>query len=116
MKKGIGAALLMGALALSPAFASADEGEGSLEQLIVNMAHTSADHAAVAKYYRRKAAHSRAAASDHVSMASSYGGGKMVQREEMASHCKKISELDAAKAAEYDALAKLHEEEAKKAK
>ena len=46
-------------------------------------------------------------------MGSSYGGGKMVQKEQMMAHCKKLSEENTAMAAEYDAMAKLHEEDAK---
>ena len=78
------------------------------------MADTPADHAALAKYYRGKAAEERAAASTHQSMGRSYGGGKMAQKEQMEGHCKKISEQNTATAAEYEALAKLHEEDAKK--
>jgi len=114
MRKRIAAAVFVGALALTPGLASAQESDASLEELIVNMAHTPADHAALAKYYRQKATEARAEASSHESMSRSYGGGKMAQRQQMEDHCKKLSTQNAAMAAEYEALAKLHEEDAKK--
>ncbi len=114
MRNRIAGTLLVGTLALSPGFAMAEESGASIEQLLVDMAHTPADHAALAKYYRQKAADERAAATTHQSMGRSYGGGKMVRRQQMEGHCKKISEQNSAMAAEYEALAKLHEEESKK--
>ncbi len=114
MRNRIAGVLLVGALALSPGFASAEESGASIEQLLVDMADTPADHAALAKYYRAKAADERAAAGTHQAMGRSYGGGKMAQRQQLEGHCKKISEQNTATAAEYEALAKLHEEAAKK--
>lgn len=114
MMNRIAGALLIGALALSPGFASAEESSASVEQLLVDMADTPADHAALAKYYRARAADARAAASTHQSMGKSYSGGKVAQRQQMEGHCKKLSEENTAMAAEYEALAKLHDEEAKK--
>ena len=113
MKNTIAGAFLIGARALSPGFASAAESDTAIEQLIMNSAHSPADHAALAKYFRGKAADARAEASKHKAMGSSYGGGKMVQKEQMMGHCKKLSEENTAMAAEYDAMAKLHEEDAK---
>ena len=114
MRNRIAGALLIGALALSPGFALAEETDASIEQLIVNSAHSPADHTALAKYYRGKATEARAVASTHESMARSYSGGKIVQHEQMAGHCKKIAKENTAMAAQYEALAKLHEEDAKK--
>lgn len=114
MRNRIAAILLAGALAASPGLASADEQGASIEQLLVDMAKTPADHAALARYYRGKAAEERAEAERHQQMSKSYGGGKMAQRQQMEGHCMKISEQNAATAAEYEALAKLHEEAAKK--
>ena len=68
MRSKTGLAFLLGALILSPGLAHADhhghEGH-SLEQLVVEMAHTPADHAALAAHYRGKAAEARAEASNH---------------------------------------------------
>ena len=113
MRNRIAGALLVGALALSPGFAFAEESGVSIEQLLVDMADTPADHAALAKYFRGKAADERAAAGRHQAMGRSYGGSKMVQRQQMEDHCKKISEQNTAMAAEYEALAKIHEEASK---
>jgi len=110
----LGIALLLGTLALSPGFARADDSH-SLEQLVVEMAHTKAEHTALAKHYRAKAETARAEARSHDSMARGYGGGKVAERLQMQSHCKKISEQLTAMAGEYEAMAKLHEAEAQKA-
>lgn len=108
--------LLLGALVFAPGLAMAGEGSHSLEQLVVEMAHTSGDHAALATHYRAKAASARAEAAKHESMGRVYSGGKFFERSSMQAHCKKIAANHTAVAAEYEALAKLHEEEAKKAK
>lgn len=113
MRNTINAALLAGVLALSPSVAFAEETDAAIEQLITNSAHSPADHTALAKYYRGKAADAREQATMHQKMASSYGGGKMAQKSAMMDHCKKLSEENAAMAADYEALAKLHEQDAK---
>ncbi len=112
----IAVTLLLGALALSPGLAAAGEGAHSLEQLVVEMAHSPADHAALAAHYRAKAAAAKAEAKRHESMGRTYSGGKFFQRSAMQAHCKKIAASNTAAAAEYEALATLHEEEAKKTK
>ena len=107
---------LLGALAFSPGLAAAGEGSHSLERLVVEMAHTPADHTALAQHYRAKAKTARAEAKQHESMGRAYSGGKFFQRSSMQAHCKKIAADHTAVAAEYEALAKLHEAEATKAK
>lgn len=113
MKNTIATAILVGALALSPTFAFADDGDAAIEQLIAKSAHTPADHTALAAYYRGKAEKARAAAAKHDAMGASYGGGKMAQKDQMMAHCKKLADENNAMAADYDALAKLHEQDAK---
>ncbi len=116
MRNTIGLALLLGALIFSPDVALADhhEKEGhSLEQLVEEMAQTPADHAALAAHYRAKAAEARADASSHEKMAKSYGLQKHGAADPMKQHCKKIAANSRATAAEYDSLAKLHDEKAK---
>jgi len=108
-------ALLLGALALAPSFAGAQEDSGSLEQLLAGTAHTKAEHQALAKYYAEAAADARALASRHQAMGRAYLGSKGANTKTLQSHCQKITEQQEATAKEYDALAKLHEEEAKKA-
>jgi len=113
MRSRLGVAFLLGTLAFSPSLALADDVH-SLEQLVVEMAHTPADHAALAQHYRAKAAAARAEATRHEGMARVYGGGKLMERERMQQHCKRIADEDKAIAAEYEELAKLHEAESKK--
>jgi hypothetical protein len=108
-------ALLVGALALSSGPASADEGTESLEELAVETASTPAQHAALARYYHEKAQEARAEARRHEVMGRAYTGGKSPQKQVFKQHCQGISEKYAAMAAEYDALAKLHEADAGKA-
>ena len=84
---------------------------------MVETADSPADHAALAKHYRAKAAEARAEASRHEKMAQSYRlWNKRTGMDPMGSHCKKIAANSASSAAEYDALADLHESEAKKPK
>jgi hypothetical protein len=111
----MGLALLLGTLAFSPLIGFAKEHKHSLEQLVVEMANTPSEHAALAEHYRAKAARARAHAKRHASMASAYTGGKLMQREAMKAHCQKISSNYQAMASEYEALAKLHEDASKAA-
>jgi len=113
MRTGIAAALLAGALALSPGLAAAGEGSQSLEELVVEMAHTSGQHAALARHFHAKAEEARTEARRHESMGRNYSAGKLVQKAAMQSHCKKIASEYNGMAAEYEAMAKLHEEAAK---
>jgi len=96
-------------LALAPATLVADEPK-ALEELVVEMADTPADHAAVAEHFRAKAKEARALAQRHKSMARAYGGGKLSTRIQLRGHCDRLSEEYEAAAAEYEALAKLHDE------
>lgn len=114
MHRMFAALALLVAFALSPAYVRAEEGDHSLEQLVVEMAHTPADHAALAKHYRAKADGARADARRHETIARVYSGGKMMEREAMRRHCKKIAAESNAMAAEYDELAKIHEAESTK--
>lgn len=117
MKK-IAATLFLGGLALSPELAAAQGGSTSLEQLAVEMAQTPEQHAALARYYRTEAAEARAKAKRHEGVGRSYmekgRGAKPIQQERMRRHCQDISDKYNGMADDYDALAKLHDEEAKK--
>ena len=122
MTTRIAAFFLLGALALAPGLAAADETH-SLEELVVEMATTPAEHEALASHYRAKAADARADAREHDTMARTYvpsgqqkmSWGTIQQRQKMADHCKRLSQQSESTAQDYDALAKLHDEEAKKA-
>ena len=108
-------AVLLGALALAPSFASAQEDSGSLEQLLAGTADTKAEHQALAKYYDEQAAEARVMARRHQAIGRAYVGSKGANTQTLQRHCQKIAEQQEAMAKEYDALAKLHEDEAKKA-
>ena len=110
----IAMAVLVGAMAFSPGLALASEGEHSLEEVVIEMAHTKGEHAALARTYRAKAEDALAERRRHESMGRSYGRGKNTRREGMRGHCQNISQRQAEIAAEYQALAKLHDEEAEK--
>jgi len=112
MIKTIASALLFAALALSPGTSVAAESGSSLEQAVVEMADTPAEHTALARHYRAKAEEARGEAKRHEAMGRTYGAGKFTQRQAMKSHCTNISNNLTGVAAEYEALAKAHEEAA----
>ncbi len=104
-------ALVLGALLLSPGLAAAGDDAHSLEQLVIEMAHSPADHAALAKHYRAKAEEARADMRQHKSMRRIYTGGKQGIRAG-GFHCKRLAARFGDIASEYDELAKLHDAEA----
>jgi hypothetical protein len=108
-------ALLVGMFALAPVFAVAQD-TGSSDDKMIEMAHTKAEHQALAKQYKEDAAQARSAAKRHEQMSRAYTGGKSGGSQTGANHCKNIAADQEKIAKEYDGLAKLHEEEAKKAK
>jgi len=116
MKKRIVASLMFGALALAPAVVRADDRAPSLEELVVQMADTPAQHAALASYFRGKADEARNQARIHESMGRSMGAGKAAQQQQMKSHCQALSARYTAVAEEYEALAKIQDQEAGKSK
>jgi hypothetical protein len=87
-----------------------------LEELVSRMADTPEEHQAVADYFRGKAKAAREEAQTHVRMGTNYAGGKVRETMEMKKHCDAIAKAQTAIADEYEALAKLHEAEAKGAK
>jgi hypothetical protein len=109
MRSRIAALSLAAALAITPAMLFADEPK-SLEELVVAMADTPADHAAVASHFRARAEEARHAAKRHKSMARAYGGGKLNTRVQMSGHCDRLVTEYEAMAVEYDDLAKLHDQ------
>jgi len=115
MNRQIAIGLLLGALALAPGFANAQQDSGSLEQLVAETADTKAEHQALVKYYVEQAANARALANRHKAMERAYLGSKSGNKLPMTNHCKRIAEQQEAMAKEFDALAKLHEDEAKTA-
>lgn len=107
-------AALAALLLVTPGLATADDGEHSLEQLVVEMAESPSQHAALAAHYRSKAEAARSEGQRHERMGKSYMRGKATERSAMRQHCRDIAKQQKSLAAEYDALAKLHEDESKK--
>ncbi len=86
----------------------------ALEELVSRMADTPEEHQAVAEYFREKAKAARKEAETHARMGVNYAGGtKIRDKQEMQKHCDAIAKAQTAIADEYEALAKLHEMEAK---
>jgi hypothetical protein len=96
---------------IAPAYAAEAE---SVEALVVKLAQTPEQHRTVAEYYRQRAAGERQEAARHKAMAASYAGGKLAEREQMRMHCDKLVAGHEALAKEYEALAAMHDAEAKK--
>jgi hypothetical protein len=113
MKKAIFAALIYASLLAAPAAVFAQD--DSLEDLVIEMASTRAQHTAVANYYAAKAEEARQEVRRHEHMADSYGHSKTSQPQQMRNHCLGLAKKYGEIAAEYDELAKLHQNEAQKA-
>lgn len=117
MNRMYAVALVLG-LAVLPVLGSAADGKTTaLEELVSRMADTPEEHQAVAEYFRGKAQAARTEAETHARMGVNYAGGsKLRDSMEMKKHCDAIAKAQTAIADEYEALAKLHEAEAKAAK
>ena len=101
------------AIVAAPIAGTAWAEDSALEQLMVETATTPAQHKALAKYYRAKAADAKAEAETHRSMLRSYSGVSVPMAKQRAEHCNKLSSLSDAQAAEYEKLAVSHEAQAK---
>lgn len=108
--------LLAAFLTLGPIAAASAADPEPVEALVVKLAQTPEQHRTVADYYRQRAAAERQEAARHKAMAASYAGGKLVEREQMRQHCDKLVAGHEALAKEYEALAAMHDAEAKKPK
>jgi hypothetical protein len=106
---------LICAFLFAPGMAAAGDGTHSLEELVIEIAHSPADHVAIATHYRAKADEARADMRRHEAMRRVYSGGKQGTRAG-GFHGKRLAARFGDIAAEYDELAKLHDAEATKAK
>jgi hypothetical protein len=113
MKSRLIAALMCASWLVAPVIVSAQD--DSLEQLVIEMAHTRAEHTAVARHYMAKAEEARSEMRRHEKMANAYGSSKTTQPQRMRNHCLDLAKKYGEIAADYDDLAKLHQEEAQKA-
>jgi hypothetical protein len=84
------------------------------EHLIIEMANTPAEHRAVARHYKLKADEAREEARRHEAMGRLYATGRSA-RPGGREHCENIAAKLEEVAAEYEALADLHEEQSKAA-
>jgi len=106
-----------GLLALAPAAAWAQTPASTtqhLEHLMIDNADTPAEHQALARYYRMKAADAKSLAEEHRAMAKSYTQGKPGEVAAMKKHCDKIATLNEELAGQYEELAKGEDAAAKK--
>jgi pyruvate/2-oxoglutarate dehydrogenase complex dihydrolipoamide acyltransferase (E2) component len=114
--KTIASIALIGALATFSVarVAAADGHDHSLEQVLVESAQTPAGHEALAHHFHEKAEAAREEAAAHEKMGKAYLQGKTTERMQMQKHCQKIAESLRTQADELDAMASVHEAEAKK--
>lgn len=105
----IATGLALGALLMlsAPTPGVADQTGSALEEFLVESADTPGEHAALARYYRAKAADAQSVADHHKAMASDY------KKPGMKQHCDKLVKLSQDMAAEFEALAKEHDALAK---
>jgi hypothetical protein len=122
MKKSITGMFVMAALLMALPLegsgqASQSEhsmGGAGLERVLVESANTPAEHEALATYFRGKAGAQRESAANHRWMAKNYGGSlRGPQVAAQKTHCEKLANLHEQTAAQYDEMAKVHEEAAK---
>ena len=111
MKTQLAAAFLTAAFTLAPAFASAQD-ETTLDHIVIEMASTPAQHATIARHYLANAQEARQEVRRHERMAQAYNTGKSAPKR---GHCLRLAEKYGEIATEYEQLAKLHEEESKRA-
>jgi len=103
------------ALLALPAMGFAGESAKSLEAIAAETATTAAQHQALAAYYREKAADQRAVVKTHKDMAASFVSKADTGASNMRAHCESLGKAAEQLAAEYDAMAAVQDEEAKKA-
>ena len=109
MRRTIATVLAGCLLALAPAAGWAQApASDNLLQVMVDSASTPAQHKALARYFRAKAADAKALAEIHQSMSRSYSG-KPGEMRNMSKHCDQIAKLNQDLAAQYESLAKAEE-------
>ena len=115
MKRTIALLAVGSIMALAPAGSWAQTPDTTiqhLEHLMVENADTPAEHRALARYYRMKAADAKSLAEEHRAMGKRYHG-KPGEVRNMRKHCDRIAELNEELAAQYESLAKGEEAAAK---
>ncbi len=85
----------------------------TLESLVIEMASTATEHAAIARYYLARAEEARQEMRRHEGMARGYAARNTRRPRPNRAHCLRIAENYAEIAEEYEQLAQLHEEESR---
>jgi hypothetical protein len=102
------AAALSVSLGAVPASAAEEQ---SLVDVLVQSADAPQEHQALADHFRKRAEALRTAAERHRSMGNHYGGNEAMKRAAKR-HCDEMAKLNEQLAAQYDELAKLHQDQA----
>jgi hypothetical protein len=105
MRRAI-AIMSAGALLVLSAAGAWAEAPATLTTEMIENANTPAEHQAVARYYREKAAEAKDVAAKHTAMGKSTFAGKPNFRDMMKKHCERITKLNEELAAQYEELAK----------
>lgn len=90
-------------------------------KVLLSNAKTATDHQEIATYYRQEAQRLTSSSREHLEMAAIYAKKPPIPNPKggpwlgAVAHCQRLAQLDAEEAREADALAALHEEEARKA-
>lgn len=114
MKERLAAIALIGLMSGISSVALAGGESHPLEHVLVETADTVAEHQALANHFREKAADARDEAARHEKMGKTYMMGKATERTQMQRHCQKLADGFKSQAVEYDAMAKVHDTEARK--
>jgi len=111
MRVHVSTFLLSAVLATSGAVQAQDH---TLEHLVIEMASSTAEHNAVSRHYSAQAEAARQDVRRHEEMARIYGGGGRTGQPQMRRHCEQLAKKFEEIAVEYDQLAQLHADEARK--
>lgn len=109
--------IFLGAILAASVYLQAQTEEAPIIQLINEMAEKPENHQSISTYYKTMAAEARAEAEMHKTMKSTYKHDHaqfkgMPAAQSTDAHCDRLIELSLAEAAEYEALAALHDAEA----
>lgn len=110
MKYGVLSALMSVAF-IAPNVTLAQKDDTDLEHVLVEMANTPAEHQALFQHYTALAAEARDDVRRHEELAKTYAAGRSASPQ-MSNHCKRLAQSYGEIAAEYDELAKHHQQQA----
>jgi chromosome segregation ATPase len=113
MKYAVFSALMSVAL-IVPNVTVAQNDDTGLEHVLVEMANTPAEHEALERHFTALAQQAREDARRHEQLSRTYTRVKS-GNPQLSNHCQRLAQKYSEIAAEYDELAKLHEQEARSA-